>query len=253
MEKIYMIPVNDAYTDACGCPLCDLKEKSERNYLEYYLGPSLMEPDTRKITNKTGFCPDHMGKLNRSVTNRLGLGLMMHTHLKDFHADISSDLKNLVPTGSGLMKSFNTEYKGRLNAAADRIDSRVAACHICDKMNDAMKHYVEVIAWMFIHDNDFRTRFSAVPFHCLPHLSMLLRQAATLNQNDAREFVSVLAEKNYNDFESLLDDVEFFTLKFDYRNQDKPWGNSKNSIQRAMRFLSSDRRDFDEQQSKKQS
>ena len=70
-EKIYMIPVNDAYTDACGCPLCDLKEKAERNYLEYYLGPSLMEPDTRKITNQTGFCPDHMGKLNRSVTNRL--------------------------------------------------------------------------------------------------------------------------------------------------------------------------------------
>ena len=52
-------------------------------------------------------------------------------------------------------------------------------------------------------------------------------------------------------FESLISDVEYFTLKFDYRNTDKPWGTSKNSIQRSMRFLSSDGRDFDEQQNHK--
>ena len=55
MEKIYMIPVNDAYNEEGGCPICRLRDKSEMNYLEYYLGPSLMEPDTRKITNKNGF------------------------------------------------------------------------------------------------------------------------------------------------------------------------------------------------------
>ena len=81
MEKIYMIPVNDAYSGTSECPFCALYNKAENDYLEYYLGPSLMEPDTRKITNKTGFCPEHMGKLNKSVTNRLGLGLVMHTHL----------------------------------------------------------------------------------------------------------------------------------------------------------------------------
>jgi hypothetical protein len=81
---------------------------------------------------------------------------------------------------------------------------------------------------------------------------MLLRQSAKLGQNDAASFVSALAEKNKDAFEGLIDDVEWFTLKFDYRNQDKPWGNSKNSIQRSMRFLSSDGRDFDEQSGKKQ-
>ena len=44
MEKIYMIPVNDAYNESCGCPICRLRDKAEYNYLEYYLGPSLMEP-----------------------------------------------------------------------------------------------------------------------------------------------------------------------------------------------------------------
>ena len=32
-------------------------------------------------------------------------------------------------------------------------------------------------------------------------------------------------------------DVEWFTLKFDYRNSDKPWGNSKDAVIRAIRTL----------------
>ena len=253
MEKIYMIPVNDAYNEECGCPVCRLRDKAENNYLEYYLGPSLMEPDTRKITNKTGFCPVHMGKLNRAVTNRLGLGLVMHTHLKDFNEEINPKLKSAIPAKAGLLKGRNPDYKQKLNSVADLIEKRINSCPICDNLNEAMGHYVEVICWMFSHDKDFSEKFKKAEFHCLPHTALLLRQAAKLSQNDAADFVEALYSNNTQTFDTLISDVEYFTLKFDYRNTDKPWGNSKNSIQRSMRFLSSDGRDFDEQQSKKQS
>jgi hypothetical protein len=253
MEKIYMIPVNDAYSGTSECPFCALRNKAENDYLEYYLGPSLMEPDTRKITNKTGFCPEHMGKLNKSVTNRLGLGLVMHTHLLDFHEDISKDMINSAPAKAGLIKGRTSDYKSKLNDIADRIDKRVAMCPICEKLNDTMRHYSEVTAWMFCHNDDFRSKFSETKYHCLPHTAMLLRQAAKLSQNEAADFVSTLASTSDQAFAELIGDVEYFTLKFDYRNADKPWGNSKNAIQRSMRFLSADRRDFDEQLGKKQS
>ena len=155
MEKIYMIPVNDAYSGTSECPFCALYNKAENDYLEYYLGPSLMEPDTRKITNKTGFCPEHMGKLNKSVTNRLGLGLVMHTHLLDFHKDISKDMINSAPSKAGLLKGRSSDYRSKLNDLADRIDKRVSMCPICEKLNDTMKHYTEVTAWMFVHNDDF--------------------------------------------------------------------------------------------------
>ena len=87
----------------------------------------------------------------------------------------------------------------------------------------------------------------------VPHTAMLLRQAAKLSQNEASDFVDALYNNNSKTFEALISDVEYFTLKFDYRNTDKPWGTSKDSIQRSMRFLSSDGRDFDVQQTKKQS
>ncbi len=253
MEKIYMIPVNDAYNDHSGCPICRLRDKAENNYLEYYLGPSLMEPDTRKITNKTGFCPVHMGKLNKAVTNRLGLGLVMHTHLKDFNEELNPKLKAGIPQKAGLLKGRSSDYKQKLNSVADLIDKRIKLCPICDNLDEAMGHYIEVICWMFSHDKEFKEKFLNAEFHCLPHTSLLLRQAAKLSQNEASDFVEALYNNNTQTFESLISDVEYFTLKFDYRNTDKPWGTSKNSIQRSMRFLSSDGRDFDEQQAKKQS
>ena len=122
-------------------------------------------------------------------------------------------------------------------------------CPICEKMNNAMTHYPDVITYMFLHDNDFKERFINARSHCLPHTAVLLRAASRLSQNDAADFVSALYENNTKYFDPLIDDVEWFTLKFDYRNNDKPWGNSKNAIQRAMRFLAADRSDFDEKQS----
>jgi len=249
MEKIYTIPVNDAYSSECDCPLCSLKAKSENNYLEYYLGPSLMEPDTRIITNKTGFCPIHMGKLNQMVSNRLGLGLVMHTHLMDINKDVSTKMKDTVPPKGSLLKG-RVDYKSKLNQMADHIDKRVASCPICEKLDNSMSHYIEVIAYMFAKDPDFREKFINTKSHCLPHTSDLLRSATKLSQNEASDFVGVLANNNAQYFSELIADVEWFTLKFDYRNKEKPWGNSKNSIQRSMRFLSSDRSDFDEQQKK---
>lgn len=251
IEKIYTIPVNEAYEAESDCPLCLLAKKAETDYLDYYLGPSLMEPDTRKITNKTGFCPNHMGKLNKAEKSRLGLGLMLHTHLKDFYEDINKEMRDAAPGKASLLKGRSSDYKNKLNSLADKIDKRIGTCPICEKIDYSMDRYIEVIMYLFHHDPDFRTKFSTAKAHCLPHTSMLLRCAASkLSQNDASDFITLLADNNSTTFSTLIDDVEWFTLKFDYRNNDKPWGNSKNAIQRSMRFLSADRSEFDEQNKK---
>lgn len=251
MEKIYTIPVNDAYNEAEMCPLCYLRNKGESDYLDYYLGPSLMEPDTRKVTNKTGFCPDHMGKLNKREANRLGLGLMLHTHLQDIKTDIAPQLSKVAPGKGNLLKGRNSEYKSNLKKLADKIDSRINSCPICEKLDYTMDRYSAVICWMFAHDKDFKEKFSKCKTHCLPHVASLLRSCANeMSQNDAADFLPLLAAGFDSSLNELIGDVEWFTLKFDYRNNDKPWGNSKNSIQRSMRFLSADRSDFDEKQGK---
>lgn len=246
MEKIYTIPVNEAYDSQCDCPICQLHKNAEIKYIEYYLGPSLMEPDTRTVTNKTGFCQHHFGMLNQSDINRLGLGLILHTHLLDIDKDFSKDLAELAPDKAGLFKGRNNDYKQKLLSLADRIDKRIVTCPVCEKIDTAMSHSIDVIFWMFKHDNDFKKKFINKKSYCLPHLSLLLREASKLSQNDAADFLSVLTSNINESTSELIKDVEWFTLKFDYRNSDKPWGNSKNSIQRSMRFLTSDCKEFNE-------
>lgn len=247
IEKIYTIPVNDAYNSDCTCPLCSLRDKAESDYVEYYLGPSLMEPDTRKLTNKSGFCPEHLGKLNLKEANRLGLALMLHTHLLDVKSDLSGKISRSIPDKCGTFKGRSSDYKNKLSELSKYIDERTDNCLICEKINYSMKRYIEVIFWMFSHDDNFRELFTKKCGYCLPHLSMLLKAASSsLSQNEASDLMNVIAGGFNNEMATLTSDVEWFTLKFDYRNKDKPWGNSKNAIQRAMCFLAGKRSDFDE-------
>ena len=44
-EKIYTIPVNDAFDKDCECPLCAMYQELENNAVEYTMGPSYIEKD----------------------------------------------------------------------------------------------------------------------------------------------------------------------------------------------------------------
>ena len=85
MEKIYTIPINEAF-DACmedktkGCPFCELYRVLQENELDLILGASMMEPDVRIKTNEMGFCDKHFSMMLKRK-NRLGLALMLESHL----------------------------------------------------------------------------------------------------------------------------------------------------------------------------
>jgi hypothetical protein len=73
---------------------------------------------------------------------------------------------------------------------------------------------------------------------CQIHLPPLLRAAASrLAGEKRREFLTTLVGLQRANMARVEKDLEWFTLKFDYRNAAKPWGDSKDAIPRAMRKL----------------
>ena len=64
-EKIYTIPVNEAFSEDCECPLCHLEKKLESDAVDYTLGAAMMEPDYRILSNELGFCRRHCSMLIR--------------------------------------------------------------------------------------------------------------------------------------------------------------------------------------------
>lgn len=238
-ETIYTIPVNDAFAVGGFCPLCTLQQTLDEQMLEYHLGPSLMEPDVRAKTNELGFCRQHLERMYVRDSNRLGLGLMLHTHLSELRKESLERIRTALPGRRKGLFGSREDYSGALRAAADLIEKRAASCAICTRVTATMNRYLDVILNEYVVDPAFRQRFAAARGFCQPHTALLLRGAAEhLNQNQAADFLECLLKMQQDRLDSLVGDVEWFTLKYDYRNQDKDWRNSRDALPRAIRQLS---------------
>ncbi len=227
MENIYTIPVNEAF-DACleekneknankNCPFCEMRRVLEENELELILGASMMEPDTRIKTNEQGFCKRHFSMLLRRK-NRLGLALILESHLahveKEAGAFLSSDKK------------------------LTKIES---SCYICQRID---YHFVRMIGTavdLYESDRGFADKVGRVPYYCLGHYNAFLSAGKkALKRSAASDFERTVKKVNDAYLKSIQEDVSWFCKKFDYRYDAEPWGNAKDSPERAIRFLAGD-------------
>ena len=228
MEQIYTIPVNEAFEasaadPACGCPLCAIYRKLEENELELILGASMMEPDVRIKTNEQGFCRLHYDLLFVRK-NRLGMALTLESHLKELQGEIK---------------------EGILGAAGSKPIKRISAleqdCYVCKRIGYHFEHMVETVVYLWDSDEDFPAKLDAQPYFCLPHYRRLLEYGQKrLGKKKLAAFADACG-KVVNDYMSTLtEDVSWFCKKFDYRYDEEPWYNSKDSVERAIKFLRSD-------------
>ena len=61
-----------------------------------------------------------------------------------------------------------------------------------------------------------------------------------LQKKKLQEFAKQVEEIQEKYLEELKDDVSWFCKKFDYRYDEEPWYNSKDSVERSIKFLRSD-------------
>ncbi len=60
----------------------------------------------------------------------------------------------------------------------------------------------------------------------------------SLSDADAVKFIPELVEKESALLDALQEDIHKFTLKFDYRNKDMPWGTAQDAPIRTIEALS---------------
>lgn len=228
MEQIYTIPINEHFDrsredPACGCAVCSLYRMLEENELELILGASMMEPDVRIKTNQLGFCATHYEMMfNRK--NRLGMALTLESHLNELRGEVG-DLPLLVPG-----------YRARA-----RIGELEESCYVCGRIAGNFAHMMENLVYIWNNDEKFREKFAAQPYFCLPHWRAMLETAkAKLPKKAYNDFSHAAADVVLPYFDELRGDVSWFCKKFDYRFDEEPWGNSRDSVERAMKFLRGD-------------
>ena len=228
-QHIDTIPVWDAYKEDCECPLCLLEETNERNYVDAFMGGSVMEPDVRVEVNKKGFCGRHF-KLMLNNNNRLGVALMAHTYLKETMARLgeASMAVNEPPARSGL-------FGRRAPASGTNLKPITDSCILCERLNETMNRYVYTLVYMWKHEAAFRKTLAASKGLCLKHYAAALGSAAEqLSGIDLKQFTDDLNRVEMENLARLEKEIEWFTLKFDHKNADKPWGTSKDSLDRTV-------------------
>ena len=232
MQQIYTIPVREAFEAGaadhkCGCPMCALYRKLEENELDLILGASMMEPDVRIKTNEKGFCRTHYDMMFVRK-NRLGMALTLESHLNELKKDLETGfIAGLVA------KPGTTPLK--------RIEKLEGSCYVCERIDFHFQHMAETVVYLFESEDAFGKLIKDQPYFCLPHYCLLLEKAQhRLQKKKLADFVTLTQTVQKNYLDALSEDVSWFCKKFDYRYEDEPWKNSKDSVERAMAFLRSD-------------
>jgi hypothetical protein len=250
-DTIYTIPVTEAFNKDCECPMCILEKDAETKYLEYFLGVSLMDPKNRIDTNTNGFCQRHFEQLYNMQENRLGLSLITATHLEDQNRKINKLYYSQKPfmekdAHASILEKANRAITSKKKSAEVFIDKLIKymentqnTCALCDKLKFTMDRYVDVILYLFFEENDFRETFMSKKGFCLKHFIYLLYGIQKyLRSNRKAYFLSCLMDMQFENMDRLSKELDWFSKKFDYRNHDEPWGNSKDALLRTIRKLS---------------
>lgn len=222
-ESILTIPINEVFEPKCGCPICSMRDTLEQRCVEYIMGAAMMEPDVRIETNAQGFCHTHFEQMKK-CKNRLSLALMLSTHLKKLEFD-AFEHKPLFAAK---------------NAKQRKISQVNESCFVCSKIDWGMERFMVTLFEMYSKDQSFRTLFSQQEYICLPHYQLLCSLSAEkLDKPTAKQFDKACETLVRSYLHSLSEDVAHYCDMYDYRNtgKDADWGNSKDSIERAIKFL----------------
>jgi hypothetical protein len=213
-----------------------MKSKLEADSLEYTLGPSYMEDDARAETDKAGFCAVHWKKLY-SMENRLGLSLIMRTHVQHIIRVIDK-FRGADPVKRAGLFSRSAERAAPLSLYAG-LRSIESGCCICARIGESLDRYIETMFHIWTKTPELHTLVEHCGGFCLTHFVTLLNAGPReLDERGWRAFFDTVFPIQRKSMEILEADLAWFIKKFDYRSADDPWGHSRDALPRALKTVS---------------
>ena len=223
-ENICSIPVNDVFLPMDGCPMCRMRDMLESRKAEYVTGSAMMEPNVRIKTNEQGFCFRHFSMMVKQG-KRLSNALILESHLQQIS-------EQLVPPSPG-----GKPDKKRMAALGTMLND----CFICRDIKENMDNMVRIVHAMWISEPEFRELYARQKYICLEHFYLLINSDQKGLGKTLQPFYEETSRLTGGYLVELKKDISHFCSMFDYRNIDGDWGNSKDSIERSIEFLTGDK------------
>ena len=247
-DNIYTIPLTDAFHSGHECPFCFIHHNLQNDAVDFMLGSAYMADDIRMETNRLGFCASHY-ELLYDHGNRLGLAMMLHTHLTEFKEGLLPLLKDNNPKTTAskismftkkLSQKPSTSSEGPNNNISEHIDKSQASCYVCNKIDRDMARYLDTFFFMWKRDAKFSEVIKDSKGFCLSHFAALLDMAPLkLSGESLQEFYQLVIPLTLEHLSRIEEDLSWFIDKFDYRNKEASWKTSRDAVPRSIQKLAS--------------
>lgn len=213
-EKIYTIPITEVFESPCFCPFCALEKRLNDEEVTYALGPAMMEPDYRILTNEKGFCQAHMKELN-SLPKILPLALVQQSG--------TTSLKEISALPSFGKKKLFSKEKDALELYIEKLEKYNESCVICERVSSNVSRYFDTFASMLAENEDFYEKVVSTDGFCMPHYIKAIRHAKkNLHGKKLEKIITGLYEMQMKKLDFYKTDLDLFVDSFDYKNAGKP-------------------------------
>ncbi|MBD5543943.1 MAG: hypothetical protein HDR01_06830 [Lachnospiraceae bacterium] len=236
-ETLYTIPLMDAFHADDECPFCYIERNVEQDLLDFVLGSgsSYMESDVREQTDKAGFCRAHFKKMF-DYGNTLGNGWILKTHYIEMNKELKKQIKMFAPSKASLFGRKKSGDEG--NSISAWVKERDKSCYICKRFQDTYERYLDTFFFMYKKDDELKNILKQSKGLCLHHFGDIMAMSDNqLSDKQKEEFYPILFDVMESSMERIGEDVAWLVEKFDYRNKDADWKNSKDAVQRGMQKL----------------
>ncbi len=212
-ERIYTIPLTESLDADTECPFCFLEQKIEKEQIEYALGPAMMEPDYRLLSNEKGFCRNHMEALFNS-RRALPFSLVHDTRIDEVI--------------KGLEMVAKKPEKKKCDALGETLKKHTSSCIVCERIESTIGKFINTFWYLYKKEPDFKNRILSGKGFCIHHFEDIIKASgqAGLKKN---EYVNELLSLEIENLKRLKKNVHEFTKQFDYRSG----GESKEDIRDA--------------------
>ncbi len=236
--KLYTLAVLDAVKANTECPFCFIEKKIEEDAIEFVLGSSAsyMERDVRAVTDEKGFCNYHFKKMF-DYGNALGNAWILKTHYLKKQEELKKAFHKNRPEKNQKKFSFASK-KEEMNSVSKFIQIEKESCYICNQMKRDYDRYMDTFIVLYRKDPEFKKKILESKGFCITHLGDICNAADEgLKGDTLSEFYKEMENIMILNLERIYEDISWLIEKYDYRNKDADWKNSKDAVQRGMQKL----------------
>lgn len=226
--ELETMPVWDALDRESECFLCDLMKEAEDHAISYFLGSSVMHPETRVSVNHTGFCAHHWAALSAAGKPQ-PLGLVAHTYLEQTINLLDRRAKPLMDTANSRSTAKEVQR------FRDALRTRESGCLVCSMMNTRLERYLFTAVKLWADDPDFHQRLLSGKGVCLHHLDGLFIMARrACDTKDFPRFAKEMTHLVLENLRRLEREIWWMTQKYKAEHVNDPWNGCEDAHKRVV-------------------